>query len=433
MKSECIEYNRVDGKYYRIAHPSGVTLFYYPMPGKSKAAAMIATKFGSINQTFKKFRSDEWMTVPDGIAHFLEHKLFEGPQGNAFDFYARTGAKANAYTSNDRTAYYFVSSDHFYESLDILLRFVKHPYFTPENVEKEKGIIGQEIRMYDDEPSWQGYIGLVQSLYVEHPVRVDIAGTVETISAITDQTLYDCYNVFYNNANLTLCVAGDLDLDKILEICDHQLPVEESDTIVQKTTDEPENIYREYMQQEMDVSKTQFFIGIKDCGADVTGEAWAKRELSVKILLDILFGESGEFYNSLYQQGVLNPEFSADYENGVGFGFLLFAGESNQPKLVCDKIKQLCSDFDESTIKQEDFYRIRNAMYGDMIRSLDNAETLVNRFVAHRLMDGDIFSLLRAINDITLQDVVSVGNEVLRADKLAMSVITPKKEVKTDE
>lgn len=429
MKTQCVAYKNAEGKYYRISHPSGVILYYYPMPGKSKAAAMIATKFGSINREFQKYQSDEWMCVPDGIAHFLEHKLFEGPRGNAFDFYARTGAKANAYTSNDRTAYYFVSSDHFYESLDILLRFVKHPYFTPENVEKEKGIIGQEIRMYDDEPSWQGYISLVQALYAEHPVRVDIAGTVESISAITDQTLYDCYKVFYNNANLTLCIAGDLDLDKILEVCDRQLPVEESDEIVQKDISEPEDIFVPSVSKSMDVSKTQFFIGIKDNHCDLLGDAWAKHEMSVKILMNLLFGESSVFFNLLYQKGVLNPEFAVDYESGVGFGFLLFAGESDTPETVRDEIARICDTFDATVIKKEDFYRVRNAMYGDMIRSLDNAESVVNRFVAARLMDGDVFSLLRAVQEIKPEDVIAAGKELLRSDRIALSVIHPKKEV----
>lgn len=423
---ECVKNVRVDGQYFQINHPSGITLYYYPMPEKSKASAMIATKFGSMNREFKKYQSEEWMVVPDGIAHFLEHKLFEGPQGNAFDFYAKTGAKANAYTSNDRTAYYFVTSENFYESLDILLRFVKHPYFTAENVEKEKGIIGQEIRMYDDEPSWQGYIALVQALYQNHPVRIDIAGTVDTISEITDTTLYDCYNVFYNNANLSLCIAGDLDLDKILEVCDRQLPVEQSDKIVQKIPQEPQEIAIAFVSKKMDVSKTQFFIGLKDPDAVVSGNEWAKHELSVKILQTILFGESSRFFKELYQAGVLNPEFSADYENGVGFGFLLFAGESDQPETVVEKIKSICDGFTSDMITIDDFRRVRNALYGDMIRGLDNAESLVNRFVAHRLMDGDIFSLINAINNLTIDDVINTGKRLLNSERVAMSLIYPK-------
>ncbi len=417
-------YEKADGGYYRIDHPSGVTVYYYPTPGKSKSAAMIATKFGSINRDFKKYRSEEWMRVPDGIAHFLEHKLFEGKEGNAFDFYARTGAKANAYTSNDRTAYYFVTSDHFYESLEILLKFIKHPYFTPENVEKEKGIIAQEIRMYDDEPSWQGYISLVQALYAYHPVRIDIAGTVETITEITDQMLYDCYNVFYNNANLTLCVAGDLEIDKILEVCDRQLPMEQSDMICQRFPEEPTEIFESYAEKEMDVSKPQFYIGIKD-NLFASTEDWAKHELSIKILMSLLFGESSKFFKELYQNGIINPEFSADYENGVGYGFLLFAGESDTPEAVRDAIVDICHNFSADMILREDFRRVRNAIYGDMIRSLDNAESIVNRFVANRLMDGDIFAQLRAIADVEVDDIVALGQKILKSDSLAMSIIFP--------
>ena len=424
MKIDKICYEKADAVYYRVDHPSGVVIYYYPTPGKSKSSAMIATKFGSINREFKKYNSNEWMKVPDGIAHFLEHKLFEGKEGNAFDYYAKTGAKANAYTSNDRTAYYFVTSDHFYESLEILLEFIKHPYFTYENVEKEKGIIGQEIKMYDDEPSWQGYISLVQALYVNHPVRVDIAGTVETISSITEQMLYDCYDVFYNNSNLTLCIAGDLDIDKILKICDSQLPMEMGDIIVQNFPEEPDEILKACVEKKMDVSKPQFYIGIKDNEYALNAD-WSKHEICIKILLTALFGESGKFFKELYQSGAINPEFSADYENGVGYGFLLFAGESDTPEYVRDAIVKICDEFDKNMISRNDFRRARNAIYGDMIRSLDNSETVVNRFVSNRLMGGDIFSQLRLISEISYEDVISVGQKILNRDALAMSVIYP--------
>ncbi len=421
-------FQKADAEYYCINHPSGLTIYFYPTPAKNKSAAMIATKFGSINREFKKYGLDEWMTVPDGIAHFLEHKLFEGKNGNAFDYYAKTGAKANAYTSNDRTAYYFVTSDRFYESLEVLLSFVKHPYFTPENVEKEKGIIGQEIKMYDDEPSWQGYISLLQSLYVEHPVRIDIAGSKESISEITDEILYDCYNVFYNNANLCLCIAGDLDLDKILEVCDKQLPFEKHDEILQNIPKEPKEIANQYVEKSMDVSKTQFYIGIKDNYCAETKD-WAKYELCNKILISILFGESSQFYKKLYQNAIINPEFAVEYECGIGYGFLLFAGESEQPESVRDAISELCKNFCKDMISVQDFLRVRNAIYGDLIRTLDGAESIVNHFVSNHMHGGDIFSQLRTISDITLDDIVAVGEKVLKTDEMAMSVILPKKKV----
>lgn len=426
MDIKKVSFQKADAGYYCIDHPSGLTIYYFPTPDKSKSSAMIATKFGSINRDFKKYGSSEWMTVPDGIAHFLEHKLFEGEKGNAFDYYAKTGAKANAYTSNDRTAYYFVTSDNFYESLEILLQFVKHPYFTPENVEKEKGIIGQEIVMYDDEPSWQGYISLVQSLYVDHPVRIDIAGTKESIAKITDTMLYDCYNVFYNNSNLVLCIAGDLDVNKILEICNQRLPVEKGETIQQNIPAEPTEILFPYTEKSMDVSKPQFYIGIKD-NLFQNANDWAKHELALKILLTALFGESSAFFKKLYQGGIINPEFSAEYEYGAGYAFLLFAGESDSPQAVREAICDICKSFEEDSISEQDFRRIRNAIYGDLIRSLDNAESVVNRFVSNYLHGGDVFSQLRAVLDIELSDVVSLGQRMLDPNMLAMSVILPRR------
>ncbi len=426
MNISCVEFDKLDGKYYQIKHSSGINLYYYPTPGKSKKAAMIATKFGSINREFQKFDSDEWMEVPDGIAHFLEHKLFEGEQGNAFDYYAKTGAKANAYTSNDRTAYYFVTTDHFYESLDILLRFVKHPYFTPENVEKEKGIIGQEIRMYDDESGWQGYISLVQALYHNNPVRIDIAGTTQTIAEITDKMLYDCYRVYYNNSNLTLCIAGDLDLDKILEVCDKRLPKEPKHCISQHFPSEPDDIVNAFVEKQMDVSKAQFFIGIKDNSIPSDNEEIWKHILSVRIVLSALFGESSKFYKRLYQDGVINSEFSHDYEYGVGYGFALFVGESDEAQRVKDEIASVCKNFSLEDFSEESFRRIRNSIYGDMVRSLDSADSIVNRFVSARLLGGDVFSSLRAISQLDYIEVFKVGQKLLDPSLISLSHIKPK-------
>ncbi len=423
MKTELIKYDKADGAYYKIDHPSGVTVFYYPMPGKSKSAAMIATKFGSINRTFRKFDSDEWMTVPDGIAHFLEHKLFEGPQGSAFDFYAKTGAKANAYTSNDKTAYYFVTADHFYESLEILLRFVKNPYFTKENVEKEKGIIGQEIKMYEDDASWCGYLALTKALYKQHPIRIDIAGTTQTIQGITDTMLYDCYRVFYNNSNLSLFIAGDLDIDKIISVCDEMLPTEKKIRIEQTIPQDPEQAYQKRTELAMDISRPQFFIGIKDPAAN---SLTPRHEICVKLLVDCLFGEASDFYRETYQAGWINAEFSAGYESGVGFGFVIFNGESDVPDKVFDKIEKIVNEFSEADIDKATFLRLRNAYYGDMLCNLDSAASLVNRFLHFRQLDGDVFSALRALESIELSDIVRTGRELLKADRMALSVVKVK-------
>lgn len=416
------------GKYIRIDHPSGVTVFYYPTPNKSKSCAMIATRFGSINRVFQKRDSEEWMTAPDGIAHFLEHKLFEGPQGNAFDFYAKTGAKANAFTSNDKTAYYFIAADRFYDSFEILLQFIKNPYFTPENVEKEKGIIGQEIRMYDDEATWRGYLALTKALYQKHPVRIDIAGTEESIAPITDQTLYDCYNVFYDNSNLALFIAGDLELDKILALCNKKLGTAHNTQIRQKFPKEPEEIKCDFSEIQMDIARPVFFIGIKDCEGGVSGPDGTRHDICVKLLSDALFGPSGAFYSRLYKDGVINSEFSVDYERGVGYGFLLFSGESDNAHSVLKAVREICDHFDENAISEEMFVRVRNALYGDLIRMLDSANAIVNKFLNNWICGCDIFEELRALETVSLQEVNETAAKLLNRNRIALSLVNPQKE-----
>ncbi|MEG2203785.1 MAG: pitrilysin family protein, partial [Oscillospiraceae bacterium] len=213
---------RLGESYTKIDHPSGLTLMLCPMKGFSTAYALFAARVGSIDDAFS-LGDGAYTEVPAGIAHFLEHKLFESEEGDAFDLYAKTGASANAYTSFDRTAYLFACTDHFAESLEILINLVTHPYFTEQTVQKEQGIIGQEIRMYEDDPEWRVYFNLLGALYHNHPIRVDIAGTVESISKISAETLYRCHQAFYNLNNMVLSVAGNFEIDTVLAACDRLL------------------------------------------------------------------------------------------------------------------------------------------------------------------------------------------------------------------
>ena len=205
-------------KYYKINHPSGLTVYVLPKENYSSAYAVFGTKYGSIDTRFKRSDSDKWTEVPEGIAHFLEHKLFESEDLDAFERYAKTGASANAYTSFDKTCYLFQCSSNFKENLKILLDFVQNPYFTPQTVQKEQGIIGQEITMYYDVPGWMSTFNLLRCLYKNHPVRIDIAGTVDSIAQITDKLLYDCYNTFYNLHNMALVVVGNVTKDDVLSV-----------------------------------------------------------------------------------------------------------------------------------------------------------------------------------------------------------------------
>ncbi len=229
-------------KYYEIDHKSGLKIFVMPKENYSSTYAVFGTRYGSIDTKFKRSDSDCWTTVPEGIAHFLEHKLFESEDLDAFTRYAKTGASANAYTSFDKTCYLFQCSDNFEASLEILLDFVTHPYFTKETVEKEQGIIGQEITMYYDVAGWMSTFNLLKLLYHNHPVRIDIAGTVESIAQITDKLLYDCYNTFYNLHNMCLAVVGNVDPEQVLSVCDRMLETAQPLEIERSFEDEPREI-----------------------------------------------------------------------------------------------------------------------------------------------------------------------------------------------
>ena len=402
-------------------HKSGLEIRIIKKAGKSRKCAMIATKFGSINREFEC--DGKTVVVPNGTAHFLEHKLFEGKDGNAFDFYAKTGAKANAFTSNDKTAYYFTCSSDFEKNLSILLSFVSNPYLTNENVEKEKGIIGQEIRMYEDEPSWQGYFGLVGCLYGTHPVKYDIAGSVEDIAPITVNTLMSCYNTFYDYSNMVLCISGDVDEQKILEICDEYLKTSHGKKINQIIPREPQGVIKEYVEKIMPVSRPIFYIGIKDNDTELVGYDLIKKEMEIEMLTEIMFGQSTSFYKKLYDSGIINADFDADYEMSQTFAFYFFAGESDEPEKVRQAIIGEIDNLFKNGITDERFTQVRNTVYGNLVASLDNVSTIVNMLVNSRFADSDPFDSTRALKEITKEDIMTRAQKLFKPLDIAMSVI----------
>lgn len=402
-------------------HASGLNIYIIKKPGKSRICAQISTRFGSIN---RKFNCDgKTVTVPNGTAHFLEHKLFEGKNGNAFDFYAKTGAKANAYTSNDKTAYYFTCSDKFEENLDILLSFVSNPYLTDENVEKEKGIIGQEIRMYEDDPSWQGYFGLVKCLYGTHPVKYDIAGTVEDIAPITVDTLMSCYNTFYDPSNMTLCVSGDIDENVVLTACDRYFRASAPKAIEQVIEKEPRGVVTAYTEQKMPVSRPIFNIGIKDNDCELSGIDLIKKEVETEMLMEIMFGQSTPFYKKLYDAGIINSEFDDAYEMSETFAFCLFAGESDQPEKVLDAIKEEISLLFKNGIDENRFLQVRNTVYGNIVAALDNVSSIVRDLTNSWFSCAEPFAHATVLKSITPDDIMARAQKLFKDPDIAMSVI----------
>lgn len=411
-------------EYQKLLHPSGLTIYYMKKPHKAKKAAMIATKFGSINYCFTTVDGRE-VSVPNGTAHFLEHKLFEGKEGNAFDFYGKTGAKANAYTSNDKTAYYFVCSDRFEENLDVLLSFVTHPYLTRENVEKEKGIIAQEIRMYEDEPGWQGYFTMVQGLYQNHPIRRDIAGTVEDIYSLTPEMLMDCYDTFYHPTNLVMAVAGDVSLEAVLAAVDRYFPDRIERPILSTPIDEPDAAGERYVEKEMLVSRPIFHLGFKDNHTDVNGFELAKKEMEVEILLEYLFGKSSPFYKELYEAGLINNEFDCWYDLSDYFSFCVINGESGDPKAVERCAFKHIASLKEEGVEEARFKEIRNGLYGALVVETDQAYSMVNRMVGNHLNGANTLDSIEALQTITAEDLCRRAELMFAEERSCLSVINP--------
>ncbi len=422
-----IESSAVGEGYEKIIHRSGLTIYYMKMPSHAKKAAMIAAKFGSINYTFTTANGKS-VTVPNGTAHFLEHKLFEGKDGNAFDFYSKTGAKANAYTSNDKTAYYFVCSDRFEENLNVLLSFVRNPYLTVENVEKEKGIIAQEIKMYEDEPGWQGYFTMVQGLYQTHPIRRDIAGTVEDIYSLTPEILMDCYHTFYHPSNLVLSVVGNVEKEAMLAVVDRYFKEDSHIGVGAPPIDEPDAVGEHYVEKSMLVSRPIFHIGFKDNNTDVKGFALAQKEMEVEILLEYLFGKSSPFYKELYENGVINGEFDCWYDLSDYFSFCVINGESDRPETVREKAFEYIDALAAGGMDEERFKEIRNGLYGSLVLETEQAYGMANRLVGNALNGAETFDAIEALQKITPRDLVRRAEEIFAKDRCCLSVINPLKE-----
>ena len=414
-------------KYYYIRHKSGLDIYVFPKE-MGTYYALFGTKYGSVDNKFRVGLDGDYTEVPDGIAHFLEHKMFENENGeDTFLRYARTGANANAYTSFLTTAYLFSCTSNFYESLSILLDFVTSPYFTPETVQKEQGIIGQEIRMGEDNPGRRLLFDMLKNMYEKHNVRIEVAGTVESISQITAELLYKCYNTFYNLNNMALCVVGKVDADKVLEVADKILkeaPAVIIDSVYDK--EKPE-VFREFSEVKMQVSKPLFSIGIKDTEISSDPVARMKKNAEMAILTDMLFGRSGTLYNELYEDGLISPSFGAWTEHNRSFSFVSVSGDSDDPKQVYDRIVAYTEKCKEGGgLKESDFERCRKAMYANLVKSFDSTEEIANNLLTTYAFDGgEMFAYVDIVRALEFNDIKELMNRLFDRSHFAMAVVNP--------
>ncbi len=428
MKLEKIYNDTVKETLYCAKHKSGLSVYIMPKEGYSKSYAVFGTHFGSIDRKFITPGQKEYTEIPDGVAHFLEHKLFEQPDGgNVFESYARHGANANAYTSFNLTAYLFESTQDIIENLGILLDFVRQPYFTDENVEKEQGIIGQEIGMYDDDPDWRLMMNFLSSMYAEHPVNRDIAGTVESISKITKDTLYQCYNTFYNLSNMVLFVIGDVSPEAVADCVEEHITETEpfTEEIVRDYGNEKPEVLRLEITQKLSVSVPMFMFGFKDTDCGYDGKPLLKKNLELSIIARAIFGKSGELYTKLYDGGYILGELGVEVESEKDYGFTMLSGESNNPAEVKRVVLEYLKDAVDKGISKEDFERIKRSIWGQYIKQFNNINAVAHGFMSNIFNNIGVFDFVDVIDTVTLDDVNKRLKEQFKPELSVLSVVEP--------
>lgn len=428
---EKITFDQLQEELFHEKMSNGLNVYILPKKGFNKTFATFTTKYGSVDNTFVPLGKDEYVKVPDGIAHFLEHKLFEKEDGDVFQQFSRQGASANAFTSFTRTAYLFSSTSDVEKNLETLIDFVQSPYFSEKTVEKEKGIIGQEITMYDDNPDWRLYFGLIQNLYQNHPVKIDIAGTIDSIAEINKDWLYECYNTFYHPSNMLLFIVGPVDPEKIMtQIRDNQAKKDYKDMpeIKRKFEEEPAQAAEKKQVLEMNVQTSKALVGIKALHVDQTGDVLLKNELTMNVLLDLLFGKSSVNYNQLYDEGLIDETFSYDYTQEQGFGFAMVGGDTGEPDKLTDKLEKMLLAAKTGTIfTEQQLERAKKKKIGAFLRAVNSPEYIANQFTRYAFNDMNLFDVVPTLEKITLEDIKELAAEVISEERFSVCQVVPKK------
>ena len=425
---QIIENLKVKEKVYIEKLENGLTVKVIPKKGALKKYMIWGTRYGSIDSEFVVPGEKEKTQVPMGVAHFLEHKMFEQENGtNSLDVLTALGVNANAYTTNDHTAYLFECTENFYEAMDELMDYVQHPYFTDENVEKEKGIIGQEIAMYDDYPDWRVYYNSLDAMYQNNPVKLDTAGTVESISKIDKEVLYRCHQTFYHPSNMVLVLCGDFEPEKMVEEVKKRLITnKKAGEITRIYPEEPEEIAKEKVEQILEVSQPLYTIGIKDKPENnlVDGKnTMIKKQIAIEILLNLIIGRSSSLYQELYQEGILYEQPSLEYEFSKNYAHVLITGQSSNPEEIYQKFKKEVFKLKEQGIEEKDFLRMRKMIYGGYIREYNDVGDIARMFLADSMKGINSFDYLEEIEGINVEYLKQVLEDVFKEDKMVISIV----------
>ena len=417
-------YERIGEEVFRTTLPNGLPVYIVPKKGFLRKYALFATRYGGMDMRFEK--DGQWLDTPAGIAHYLEHKMFDTEDGNALQELAKNGAEPNAFTSNAITCYYFDATDKFYESLEILLSFVSIPYFTDESVQKEQGIIGQEIGMIEDNPEWQVYKQLMQALYHTSPARTPVAGSVESISHITAQTLYDCHKAFYTPANMCLVVVGDVKPERIIAAANQILPAKIGPLIRRDYGAEEELTAAEhFVTAAMEVSMPTFLVGFK-CPPQHGGEEQHRFTAIGELACDVLMGESSPLYARLYAEGLINGSFGAAFDLLPGASYVYAGGDSKDPQAVAEAILAEARRLVSEGVDGDYYRRVVNANFGAALKALNSFESIAVSMAEGCFQGYDPYRFPEVYDSIAVEDVLDFLRRNMTRDHMALSVITPK-------
>ncbi len=415
-----LEFPRIGEHCYYDTLPNGLPVYVLPKPGFSKSFAFFAVHYGGNDTHFRV--GERWRQTPAGVAHYLEHKMFDMPEGNALQFMSERGALVNAFTSADMTGYYFSCTDQVYENLRDLLHFVTTPYFTEDSVSKEQGIIGQEIRMIEDNPDWQIYHHLMQALYASHPIRNGVAGTVESIATITPEILENCHKVFYQPSNMVLCVAGSVDPREVFRIAAAAVPTGEKKTIWRDHGEPelPESAEQEVVL-EMEVSAPNFLLGFK-----TEPDSTLRGKLVGELAAELLAGESSPLYAKLYQAGLINKTFGLDFESNGETAHFVFGGESLNPAAVTEAILNEGVRIAWNGLDDALFQRARKAEYGARVRAINSFDHVCIQIAKGHFAGYQYLDFAALYDQITRQEVEELLRESITGTRSALSIVNPK-------
>ena len=427
MNKQIFKSELLNEKYEKITHKSGLDIYVFPKDFTS-TYAIFGVKYGSVYNRFS-IGDGEPVTYPDGIAHFLEHKLFINEDGSdSFERFSQYGADANAYTSFNKTAYLFSCTENFEQSLGELLDFVTHPYFTQKSVAAEMGIIGEEIKMYDDNPADRCFYGMLEGMYEHHSIRRNICGSADSIAKISADTLYECYNAFYNLRNMVLIVCGSVDANTVLAIADEHLTTVApafNTVTVNENDNEPSEVYKSLVEQKMQVSKPLFNIGFKDTDIPSDPIERQRKDAGMAILDEIIFSRAGALYTELFEKNIISPNLSYGYTISESSAYNSLAGEADDPALVLKKVNEYIEQLRCTGLSHADFIRGKRVMYAEFVKSFDSTDSIANNLLSFICEDTEMLSYAQIVDSISFEYVNDLFNSSFGDGKTTLSVVYP--------